>query len=263
MSRTLLHISDLHFGRVPHGMPEALLAAADQIRPDVVVVSGDLTQRARPHQFRAARRFLDELPAPALVVPGNHDVPLWDVARRLFAPLARYHRLVSTDRWPEYVGDEVAVLGVNTARGLVFKGGRLSRPQMDALCARLASLPRRALKLLVMHHPLVHPQTWPGRESVHASERRLGELQACGVDVLLAGHLHLGWSAAHPVGGSVLLVQAGTATSTRERGEPNSYNLVGLRASHVSVEVRAWDGRGFAPLREEAYQREAGVWRRR
>ena len=114
--RTLVQISDLHFGRIDPLLLDPLAAAIDAIGPDVVVVSGDLTQRARDAQFRAARAFLDRLPMPQVVVPGNHDVPLYDVVRRFVSPLARFRRYIERDPAPFFRDDHVAVLGINSAR---------------------------------------------------------------------------------------------------------------------------------------------------
>ena len=186
------------------------------------MVSGDLTQRARRRQFQAARAFLDRFPAPVLVVPGNHDIPLFDLARRFFRPLGRYRSLVTADLAPLFHDDEVAVLGVNTARSNVWKSGRLSLDQIDGIRARLSPLPPRVFKVLVTHHPFVPP---PGTRAHRVVGRGLQALQvaeACGVDLLLAGHLHVGWSGdvrAHhlTIRRSILVVQAGTATSLRVR----------------------------------------------
>ena len=114
--RTLVHLSDLHFGRVDPALLSPLRALVEHLEPDVVVVSGDLTQRARSAQFQQARVFLDSLPGPQIVVPGNHDVPLYNVFSRFLTPLVKYRRHVTDDLSPEYVDEEIAVLGINTAR---------------------------------------------------------------------------------------------------------------------------------------------------
>ena len=111
-----------------------------QLKPDLVVVSGDLTQRARIEQFKEARRFLDSLPSPQIVVPGNHDVPLYDVLSRFARPLARYRRYITEDLEPFYADDEIAVLGLNTARSLTIKGGRINEAQFARARGRLCPL---------------------------------------------------------------------------------------------------------------------------
>src|SRR5437773_10296998 len=128
--RTLVHLSDLHFGRVDQSLIAPLIEVISEIRPDLVAVSGDLTQRARSHEFREARAFLDRLPQPQIVVPGNHDVPLHNVFTRFLQPLEKYRRYITDDLQPFYADEEIAVAGVNTARSLTLKGGRVNRMQV-------------------------------------------------------------------------------------------------------------------------------------
>jgi 3',5'-cyclic AMP phosphodiesterase CpdA len=263
--RTIAHLSDLHFGREDPRVVEAVFEDLAAGRPDLVVVSGDLTQRARRRQFQAARAFLDRLPAPVLVVPGNHDIPLFDLARRFFRPLGRYRSLVTADLAPLFHDGEVAVLGVNTARSNVWKSGRLSHDQIDGIRARLSPLPPRVFKVLVTHHPFVPP---PGTRAHRVVGRGLQALQvaeACGVDLLLAGHLHVGWSGdvrAHhlTIRRSILVVQAGTATSLRVRSEPNTYNLITVDGPALGLAVRGWDGARFAPLTSVRYAKRDEEW---
>src|ERR1700720_904060 len=135
--RTIAHISDLHFGRLHCDVLPALARSIAAATPNVVVVSGDLTQRARHREFADARCFLNTLPAPQIIVPGNHDVPLYDVVSRWLTPLTKYRQYISNDLEPFYADDEIAVLGVNTARSLAFKGGRINRSQVASICARM------------------------------------------------------------------------------------------------------------------------------
>jgi len=263
--RTIAHLSDLHFGREDARVVEAVIEDLAAARPDLIVVSGDLTQRARRRQFQAARSFLDRMPAPVLVVPGNHDIPLFDLPRRFFRPLTRYRALVTEDLDPLFHDDELAVLGVNTARSNVWKSGRLSLAQIEAIRARLSPLPPRVFKVLVTHHPFIPP---PGTRPGRALGRGLMALQvaeACGVDLLLAGHLHVGFSGdvrAHhlSIRRSILVVQAGTATSLRVRGEPNTYNVIAVEGHALGLAVRGWDGAGFAPRSAVRYLKRGEEW---
>ncbi|HZV65877.1 MAG TPA: metallophosphoesterase, partial [Telluria sp.] len=150
--RTLVHLSDLHFGRVDALLLDPLRELVRRLAPDLVVVSGDLTQRARSAQFEAARAWLDTLPGPQIIVPGNHDISLYNVFRRFLQPLERYRRYITDDLAPVYKDEEIAVLGVNTARSLTFKDGRINREQIAALRGRLAGLDGRT-KVVVTHHP--------------------------------------------------------------------------------------------------------------
>ena len=239
--RTLVHLSDLHFGRVDAALLEPLRRRLRELRPDLVVVSGDLTQRARARQFREARAFLDTLPQPQLVVPGNHDVPLYNVLARFLAPLAGYRRFVAEDVEPSFVDEEIAVLGLNTARSFTWKGGGVSEAQLARAEQKLCGLKAGVVKILVTHHPL--PQ--------------LGRLARCGVDVQVAGHLH-----ATSIGAtSALVVQAGTATSSRTRAEPNSFNLLRIGGARIEIEHYALRGGNFQRGEARTFQRQEQGWR--
>jgi 3',5'-cyclic AMP phosphodiesterase CpdA len=240
--RTLAHLSDLHFGRVDRSVLEPLRRRLVELAPDLVVISGDLTQRARAHQFREARAYLDTLPKPQVVVPGNHDVPLYNVFARFFSPLAGYRRLIAEDVEPGFVDDEIAVLGINTARSLVFKGGGVSEAQLARVREQLSRLDGALTKILVSHHPFM----------------ALDKLADCGVDVFVSGHHH----ATRVSGVSALMVEAGTATSRRTRLEPNSFNLLRIRPRRVEVEHYALRGGGFVRAATEAFSRQGAGWTR-
>ena len=265
--RLLAHLSDLHFGRHDEAIAEALLAALAEARPHLVVVSGDLTQRARRHEFAAARRFLDRLGAvaPVLVVPGNHDVPLYNVFRRFLRPLTRYARYISADQLPRFADAEMVVLGLNTARARALKNGRVSREQMDDIWAAFARHKDTCWKILVTHHPLAAPIGGARRaEPVGRAAAALDAVAAAGGHLLLSGHFHHATSgeAALPVGGrrSLMLVHAGTAISTRTREEENSFNLLRLDGDRLVVTVSSWRAEGFVRLTPRGWRLEQSRW---
>lgn len=239
--RTLAQLSDLHFGRTD---PLALAPLRDCLRrlaPDLVLVCGDLTQRARASQFRAARAFLDSLPGRWLGVPGNHDVPLYNVAARFLRPLHGFRRELAADPEPAFLDEEIAVLGVNTARSFVFKGGRVSARQLERVQRAFGALDGRT-RIVFAHHPL-------------APLRALAEH---GVDVLMSGHLH----ASRVERLAPLVVHAGTATSRRRRAEPNAFNVLRVDPGEVLVE-RYVLGRGaFGRAAAERFERSNGAWQR-
>jgi 3',5'-cyclic AMP phosphodiesterase CpdA len=265
--RTIIHLSDLHFGRVDPGVLEPLRRRVHALNPDLVVVSGDLTQRARPEQFRQARGFLDSLPSPRIVVPGNHDVPLYNLFQRFFQPLRKFRRFITDDPHPCHIDDEIAVVGLNTARSLTFKDGRVSEEQVGHVHDLLAGVPGSAMKIVVTHHPFDVPETEDQGEIVGRARMALEGFARCGADILLSGHLHVsnavetgtryrleGWSA--------LVVQAGTATSTRTRGETNSFNVLHIDGGRVSIVRHRWDepSGDFVEDKVEAYVRAGRDW---
>lgn len=267
MSRAIAHISDLHFGREDAAVAAALREELALRAPFLVAVSGDLTQRARSREFRAARAFLDGLPGAVLVVPGNHDVPLWDLVSRFARPLEGYRRHLTPELAPFFHQEDVAVMGLNTARGWTFKNGSVSRAQIEQIRQRFAPLPDRVLKVLVTHHPFVPAPDDPDPHVVGRGFQALQAAEAAGVDLLLAGHLHLGFSGdvrAHhlSIRRSMLVAQAGTAISLRTRKEPNTYNWITVDGPHLAIEVRAWGGRGFDTLSLSRWVKRAAEWER-
>lgn len=262
----IVHLSDLHFGRLASGaVVEDLLVEVRRQRPDLVVVSGDLTQRARPRQFRAARAFLEALPAPTLVVPGNHDVyPWWRPLSRLARPLARYRRYITDDLRPAFVHDAVAVLGLNTAHGATVKGGRLSAEDLAYLPTFFATVPPSAVRMLVIHHHLVQLQAVGPHDVARGARRALEAIARAGIEFILCGHLHVAHVepvVVQPDGHRVVIVSAGTATSSRGRGphrNRNFYNVLRIEADAVQVEERCYEParRAFVDFRRHRFERE-------
>jgi 3',5'-cyclic AMP phosphodiesterase CpdA len=262
---TIAHISDLHFGAEDPVVAEGLIKDLCEIQPTLVVNSGDLTQRARAAQFKAARAYLDRIPFPQLTVPGNHDVPLYDVVRRFVSPLGRYKKFITPNLAPRYDHDQFVVFGINTARSLTWKDGRISPEQIAEIRDAFCSLPFAQFKVLVTHHPFVPPPDDPTPALVGRGPEALDVLDHCGADLLLAGHLHRHYHAdakTHHVRmkRTILVAQAGTGISYRRRNEPNAYNLVTLIPPQVEIQVRTWTGTKFEPKTSTRYQKIENHW---
>lgn len=267
--RVIAHLSDLHFGRVDHAILEPLRIAVRDLEPHAVVISGDLTQRAKAREFREARAYLDTLPGPQIVVPGNHDVPLYNVVKRFFAPLDNYRRYISDELEPTHIDDEMAIVGINTARSLTFKGGRINESQVAQVREKLCDLKGHMAKIVVTHHPFDIPETWDHDHIVGRARMAMRTLAACGADLLLAGHAHMSHAgdttARYKIDGyAALVVQAGTATSTRARGETNSFNALRIDGPDIQVERHSWNEqtRAFELARSERFRHTAHGWQR-
>lgn len=265
----LVHLSDLHFGAHDEQLVEAVEKRVDELKPDLVVISGDFTQRARTEQFREACQFLERLHDSGhevLGVPGNHDVPLYDVLRRFLSPLARYRRFINERLCPFIELPGLAVLGINTARSLTFKDGRINQDQVAFIRDTFARTPRSSFRVLVTHHPLFALSV--GEETGRAIGRQelaLDAIQEAGVDMLLAGHNH--HASSHSASdlvtraGGALVVQAGTATSTRVREQEQSFNTVDVADASVTVTVNAWKAGDFVAEDALRYAWTEGHWR--
>jgi 3',5'-cyclic AMP phosphodiesterase CpdA len=245
--KTLVHLSDLHFGRIDPALVEPLRRAVVDLRPDLVAISGDFTQRARRSQFADARAFINSLDAKTLVVPGNHDIPLYDFVERLAAPLVRYRKYISNNLEPEYMDDELIVLGINTARSMVFPfgEGRINEAQVERVIQRLASVPSHLLRVIVTHHPFDLPPGVHERRLLGRSAMAMARLAGANADLFLSGHLHISHVShvadRYEAGGhSGLIVQAGTV-SMRGRGEQPSFNVLRLQRPEIELSRHVWD----------------------
>ena len=266
----LIHLSDLHFGAHDDRLVEAVAARVDEEKPDLVIVSGDFTQRARTAQFEQACAFLERLRGSGhevLGVPGNHDVPLYDVLRRFLSPLTRYRRYIDDTLCPYHELPGAAVLGINTARSFTFKDGRINEDQVAYIRDAFSRTRPDTARILVTHHPLFALPVGDGPElgkAIGRQELALDAVAKAGVDLLLAGHNHR--ASSHHArdlvtdAGPALVVQAGTATSTRLRDEEQSFNLIEVGDGEVTVAVQAWDGIGYASREAERFVRRGVHW---
>ncbi len=264
--RTIAHISDLHFGRDDPAIAEALRADLLDDPPTLVVVSGDLTQRARTAQFQAAAEYLKSLPQPQLVVPGNHDIPAYNLFRRFINPLKGYRRYITQDLRPVFQDDQILVMGINTARSFTRMGGIITDEKLLDVELRVRGASPDLFKVVVTHHPLMPAPGEARTDLVARHAEALAAFEQCGVDLLLSGHFHLAYSGdvrTHhtAVKRSIISVHAGTAISTRVRAEePQGYNWITLQKDHISIQARGWDGRQFTTLTTTSYTRVDGEW---
>lgn len=231
----LLHLSDTHFGTEQPEVVTALLRLAREIQPDLAVLSGDVTQRARRRQFEAARRFMETLAAPArLVIPGNHDIPLYNLAARMVSPYGNYCRAFGAELEPHFTSDDLLVIGVNTTRPWRHKDGEVSAEQIERVAQHLRRITPRQLRIVVVHQPVEVISDSDRENLLHGYREAIKSWAAAGADLILSGHIHYPFvrtlhgaqtqtAAVRPA----WAVSAGTAVSSRVRdGMPNSVNLI-------------------------------------
>jgi len=272
--RTIVHLSDIHFGKIDRATIEPLIRAVEEARPNLVIVSGDLTQRALRKEFLAARDFLHSLPGPQIIVPGNHDIPIWNPIERFARPLARFKRFVTPNLHPTYEDQEITAVGLNTARSRSTKYGHINRAQLAFVRAKLcpdhrsSGMPHDRIKILVTHHPFELPEGYEDkRQLVNRAGRAMKVLAECGVDLLLAGHLHRIFARdtakRYKIEGyAALVIQAGTATSWRSSREVNSFNIIECNGNSIAVSRMTWNAEhsAFEKSAEDRFERTGHGW---
>ncbi|HET6402316.1 MAG TPA: metallophosphoesterase family protein [Candidatus Kapabacteria bacterium] len=266
--RTIIHLSDIHFGKIDRTTIEPLVRAVHEAQPDLVIVSGDLTQRALRKEFRAARDFLHSLPGPQIIVPGNHDIPIWNPIERFSRPLARFKHFITANLHPIYEDEEIAAVGLNTARSRSTKYGHINRAQLSFVREKLCPIPNDRIKILVTHHPFDLPEGYSDkRQLVNRAGRAMKVLAECGVDLLLAGHLHRIFARDTAERYKIrdyaaLVVQAGTATGWRSAREANSFNIIECLGKSISVARMSWNGSAFERSAEDRFEHSENGWSR-
>lgn len=268
----IAQLSDLHFGAHDPQIVDAVLKWLEDHRPDLVIISGDLTQRARRNQFKLAASFVGEIRdmyIPLLIVAGNHDVPLYDVIRRFMAPLRRYKHYIEPNLCPWFENDEVAVLGINTARSLTIKDGRINESQIQIIKRRFENVATGKTRLLVTHHPLFSMPIGKGNELTEAvgrHENAINTITNEGIHIALAGHFHRTYAEAASkmvkTSGPALVIQAGTTTSTRLRNdEPQSFNWLHTNGpDDIELQVICWDGAAFGRASHTGFRYRQEHW---
>jgi 3',5'-cyclic AMP phosphodiesterase CpdA len=247
----VLQVSDTHFGTERAHVLEALYALAAELRPDVVVLSGDIPQRARRAQFAGARVLVAHMRgSTVLAIPGNHDIPLFNLAARMLRPYGAYAEVFGTDLEPCYESDDLLVLCVNTTRAHRHKNGEVSNAQIERVAQRLAAASAQKLRIVVTHHPMHVPFGAEERNLLRGHVEAARAWAKAGADLVMGGHIHLPFvrqmnERVPGLGRPLWIVQAGTAVSRRVRpgGEANSVNIVRydpLKNPRLCI-VERWD----------------------
>lgn len=269
----ILHVSDLHFG--PPFQPDraaGIQAMTRRLRPDLLVVSGDFTQRAKVEQYRAARDFLDAVPVPVAVTPGNHDLPLYRILERLVAPYRNYRAHISRELDSVHRLEGMTVVCLNSTRPYYVSNGRLSRRQLAFAAEVFADTAPEELRVVVTHHHLAPPPDFERGEVMPKAKRAIEAFTRMRVDLILAGHMHrsyIGDSLDFFPGGDrekgIVVVQCGTTTSARGRGRErlkNSLNVIRTRPGQVRITHFLWreSAEAFWPHSEHRFGTRESVW---
>ncbi|MGB0723164.1 MAG: metallophosphoesterase family protein [Gammaproteobacteria bacterium] len=257
MSVRIAHLSDLHFGRIDTRVLEGLRSSLDSLAPDTVLISGDLTQRARHREFEAAAEFVQALPFPTLIVPGNHDLSGDNLPERFLDPWRKWRRHFGPELLPELRLPGLHVLGINTARragwSLDWSRGRINAAQMAHIERVFQDTADRTLRVLVAHHPFWIPPPQARRGLVGRHATAIDSLQRARVDLILGGHIHREYSRTRA---GIIISQAGTSSSTRRiPGHPNSFNLIEGTTAGITLRTLTWETDRFSPGQRVHYRR--------
>ena len=261
----IAHLSDLHFGAASSTAIDALHSDLSERKPELVIITGDLTQEGRKKEFEEARDFLSTIKARTFIVPGNHDLPVRNLWARFVSPYNRFQRYISDAINPVWADERLALIGLNSARRAAldvnWSYGRLSRRQIDDAVTQLRNTKTGAIKIVAAHHPFIRG---PGRAGARIVERGGEALTAFadnGLDIILTGHVHKSKAEIVTAGArGVIVIQAGTATSGRTRGEPPSYNILNASPAGVTVETVTLEGNIFETAGKSSFipQEEQG-----
>jgi 3',5'-cyclic AMP phosphodiesterase CpdA len=260
---SILHFSDIHFGAENVEAVAAALAFAQAKKPDLSLISGDITQAGRTREFEAAAAWLTALPGPTFVIPGNHDTPYWDVLARLAWPWRRYEAII---RHPavdhQFQTDDVAVRGLNTARAAQLRWnwskGAIDLEQTRRAARALSEAPATALRIIACHHPLIEMEGAPMTGDVRCGRAAAEIFAAAGVDLVVTGHVHVPFALEIPVGDHKSHAVGAGTLSRRERGAPAGFNRIEWDAREIRVVAMRWTGSDFEDGQSWRYQRRRG-----
>ncbi|MCJ8138691.1 metallophosphoesterase family protein [Falsirhodobacter halotolerans] len=259
--KRIVHLSDLHFGRTSPALLEPLLERTNALKPDLCVISGDFTQRARVSQFQAARAFIDRIEAKVLAVPGNHDTPLDNLFVRMLWPWHRYRTHIDANLEPTHEDDRMVVVGVNTVNRFAHQSGRFSERTRTRVCRAFADAGDRA-RVVVVHHPLEHLEG-TDKKLMRGSAKALKALSDCGADVVLCGHIHTTHIGPFTTAPGLLFVQAGTGLSDRLRNQENSFNVLDVSRAEIAVTaISAGADAVFDEIASQRFRRSPEGWLR-
>ncbi|CAL1690129.1 3',5'-cyclic adenosine monophosphate phosphodiesterase CpdA [Brevundimonas subvibrioides] len=248
----LLQFSDVHFGvEHPHACAAAL-EYAHATPTDLILITGDITQKGLPDEFAAAGEWIRAMPTPRFVIVGNHDVPYYSLGARLFRPWKAFEDATGHPAHDgEFVSDNVMVRGVVTARGWQARAnwskGVIDLDQTRRAAEALRQAPVGALRILACHHPLIEMIGTPMTGDVKRGDAAAEIFAEAGVDLITTGHVHVPFAIPIDLSDRCSYAVGCGTLSKRERGTPPSFNQIEWTAHEIVVTAIAWDGQAFKP----------------
>ena len=255
---TIIHISDPHYGTEEKAIADQLIKEINETEPDVVVVSGDLTQRATAHQFKKAKRLLDSINAPKVIIPGNHDIPLFNIFERFLDPYGNYRKYISKEQYPKFISDEIVIVGVNSCTPFRSQSGRIKDEDIEYLKNFFAEIDPHKMRGVIVHHNIFPFEGMKGNSALVNADSFLSAMIRCGIDLIFAGHLHRSLTHTYNQAGvenNLVVLQAGTCISRRLRHEENTYLMITRENDRMQVEFHVYDGHIFEPRNHISYEK--------
>lgn len=243
----VLHLSDLHFGAHDESLLSPFAGAIEKIAPDIVIVSGDVTQKGKRSEFKKAQAFMNRFSAPVILAAGNHDTPMFQIFSRTFSPFARLRSTLGAYMAQEHIGDDLHIATLHTPRGIQFRLdwslGVANKKDVRQAIKKFEETPDDCLKLIVCHHPLLAPSNTPFPPRTLHGKKAAKAFTHAGIDAVLSGHLHTRFAEPYSCGdGKTYAIGAGTTFSAkRTRGEPPGFNLITADDDFLHVDFYSWD----------------------
>jgi len=256
---SILQFSDIHFGVEDRNAMEAVHEFAQSLKPDVTLICGDITQSGKIEEFENAKVWIERFPGPRIITPGNHDTPMFNIWLRVFVPFGRYHKYLAPLSDDRYVDDNIAIIPMNTARGVQAKLdwslGVMNMPKLQETLDELKMIGKNRLKMIAVHHPLIYPPVSPLQKETKNGEAATTLISNSDIDGVLSGHVHAPFVVGREPGQSKLLSIGSGTLSTRSRGKPASFNHIVITETDISVTAIDWTGKEFLAQPPWVYER--------
>lgn len=247
---SIIQFADIHFGVEDKDAMRAVAATVKTLKPDVIVICGDITQSGKKEEFYAARDWIQTLPGPKIITPGNHDTPMFGLIQRLFDPFGRYNTIIAPLSEPDYTDQHVSIMPLDTARGwqakIDWSLGVVDMDSLDKTIDRLHATHPLTVKMIAVHHPFIYPSSSPLHKETKNGAKFLKRLSELNIDIVLSGHVHVPFMLERqPDETEIMSIGSGTL-SVRRRDKPASFNHITIDSKTVSVTEIFWQDGKFS-----------------